>query len=38
MSTAGLHHGWAREGEEKERGNSNEKLRFGMKMGRWRFI
>ena len=38
MITAGLHHGWARGGEEVERGISNMKWRFGMKMGRWRFI
>ena len=38
MTTVGLHHGWARGGEEVERGISNGKWRFGMKMGRWRFI
>ena len=38
MSTAGLHHGWDREGEEVERVISHGKWRFGMKMGRWRFI
>ena len=38
MTTVGLHHGWARGGEEVERGISNEKWRFGMKMGRLRFI
>ena len=38
MTTAGLHHGWARGGEEVERGISNGKWRFEMKMGRWRFI
>ena len=32
MTTAGLHHGWARGGEEVERGISNGKWRFGMKM------
>ena len=39
MTPAGLHHGWARGGEEVERGISNDgKWRFGMKMGKWRFI
>ena len=38
MSTTGLHHGWARGGREVERGISNGKLIFGMKMGRGRFI
>ena len=38
MTTAGLRHGWARGGEEVERGISDGKWRFEMKMGRWRFI
>ena len=38
MSTVGLHHGWARGGEEVERGISDEKWGFDMKMGRWWII
>ena len=38
MTTAGIHHGWVRGGEEVERGISDGKWRFEMKMGRWRFI
>ena len=38
VNTVGLHHGWARGGEEVEKVISNRKWRFGMKMGRLRFI
>ena len=31
VPSAGLHHGWAREGEEVERGSSNLKWRFEIK-------